>query len=526
MSEMLGTRHARLYKMCRHYAVSGGDMNMVANKLEVLKALFFGERVAEEESVELGRYFVQTDQWRQLYAGQADVVYGLKGSGKSALYSSLLNHRDELEDRGIRLIAGENPRGTPVFRDLVDDPPTTEQEFRNLWKLYFLQLIGQNFRDRVVESDEADQFVARMEESGLLPKAGGLKAFVRSALDYVRYFTKPEGVETNLKLDSSTGMPTGITGKILFREPNAAAQRAGAVSVDALFGLANKALSDTERAVWILLDRLDVAFAENIDLEQNALRALFVVYADLRIYEKITPKIFLRSDIWERITRAGFREASHITKAITISWNDPSLMNLIMRRVLQAEEIALFYDVIPVQILGDLAKQNDLFYRVFPQQVEVGSRRPTTFDWIRTRTQDGTRHTAPRELIHLLSEARTVQLKKLEIGEGVPEGQQLITGDALKQALEEVSRVRLQQTMLAEFPSLRDYILKLRGAKTQQSVASLREIWKEDLSRVVDTATALVDVGFFERRGSRDEPEFWVPFLYRDALNMIQGAAE
>jgi hypothetical protein len=42
----------------------------------------------------------------------------------------------------------------------------------------------------------------------------------------------------------------------------------------------------------------------------------------------------------------------------------------------------------------------------------------------------------------------------------------------------------------------------------------------------VTQATQLVAVGFFEQRGTRAAPEYWVPFLYRDALDMVQGAAE
>jgi hypothetical protein len=39
-------------------------------------------------------------------------------------------------------------------------------------------------------------------------------------------------------------------------------------------------------------------------------------------------------------------------------------------------------------------------------------------------------------------------------------------------------------------------------------------------------AEELVEIGFFQRRGLRDDPTFWLPFLYRDALEMIQGKAE
>lgn len=499
---------------------------MTVDKPEALKSLSFGERVAEEESAELGRYFVQTDQWRQLYAGEADIVYGLKGAGKSALYATLLSHEDELRRRGVVLIPGENPRGTPVFKDLADDPPTSEQEFRNLWKLYLLQLIGEKFREEGFDSKEAAALIRTLEESNLLPKGGGLRALVRSATDYVRYFTRPQGVEGTIKLDPATGMPSGIAGKVLFREPNAAASAAGAVSVDTLFSLADEALGRAGLELWILMDRLDVAFAENLDLEQNALRALFIVYADIRTYSRTKLKIFLRSDIWERITATGFREASHITKTLTISWDDKSLMNLVVRRIVQSRQLVQYYKVTPEYVLADVARQNELFYRVFPEQVDVGSRRPNTFDWIKSRTQDGTRNTAPREIIHLLSEARGAQLKRLEIGEALPDGEQLIAGSTLKAALEEVSKVRLHQTLFAEFPTLRPYILKLKGSKTQQSVASLADMWKEGHERAADTANGLVEIGFFERRGSRDSPEFWVPFLYRDALEMTQGAAD
>jgi hypothetical protein len=499
---------------------------MPVSKIAALTDLSFGQRVAEEEISELGRYFVQTDQWQQLLAGDADVVYGPKGAGKSALYATLIRSDDELTRRGILLIAGENPRGTPVFKDLVDDPPTSEQEFRNLWKLYFLQLIGERFREQQLDGAEAREFVGKLEESQLLPKGGGLRGFVRAAIDYVRHFSSPAGISGTVALDPITGMPAGLTGKITFREPSALAKAAGAVSADRLFALADEALVRVGRVVWILLDRLDVAFVDSQDLEQNALRALFMVYSDLRNYDSIAPKIFLRTDIWERITAGGFREASHITRALTISWDEASLLNLVVRRILQSSFLVDHYSLMPDQVLGDVEQQIALFYRVFPAQVDVGTRRPTTFDWVQSRTRDGTGNTAPRELIHLLSEARAVQMKKFERGESLPSGEQLISGQTLKEALIEVSRVRVQQTLFAEYPKVRPYIQKLRGAKTQQSVETLTSIWGETPDHTLEVATLLTEVGFFERRGTRERPEFWVPFLYRDALDMSQGTAE
>src|SRR5438067_8434044 len=113
------------------------------DKKRVLTDSSFGSRVAEDEAEGLRSYFVETEQWRKVFAGEVDIVFGAKGSGKSALYSLLLSQRDVLRlGRRTVFIAAENPRGTPAFRDLASDPPATEEQFRGLWKLYFLTLLA------------------------------------------------------------------------------------------------------------------------------------------------------------------------------------------------------------------------------------------------------------------------------------------------------------------------------------------------------------------------------------------------
>lgn len=121
--------------------------------------------------------------------------------------------------------------------------------------------------------------------------------------------------------------------------------RQGILGIDDLFQKANIALNVAGKSAWILLDRLDVAFAETDTLEQNALRALFRAYLDLQGLSSLRTKIFLRSDIWAGLTRSGFREASHLTRAVTIEWNRTSLLNLIVRRVLQNEMLCQLYSV-------------------------------------------------------------------------------------------------------------------------------------------------------------------------------------
>ena len=60
------------------------------DKRQILQMSNFGQRVAEDESAELEHYFVQTDHWARIFGGEIDVIYGAKGTGKSALFSLLI----------------------------------------------------------------------------------------------------------------------------------------------------------------------------------------------------------------------------------------------------------------------------------------------------------------------------------------------------------------------------------------------------------------------------------------------------
>lgn len=81
-----------------------------------LTGVSFGDRVAENESARLSSYFVKTEQWNSLLSGGIDIIFGSKGSGKSALYTLLLNNADKLRKGGIVLLSAEKPTGKTVFQ--------------------------------------------------------------------------------------------------------------------------------------------------------------------------------------------------------------------------------------------------------------------------------------------------------------------------------------------------------------------------------------------------------------------------
>jgi hypothetical protein len=163
-----------------------------------------------------------------MLAGDVDIVFGPKGSGKSAIYATLLNRSDRLLDKRIVLVSAENPRGAPAFRDLVTNPPASEAEFVSLWKLFTLSLIGRALVKLEVRDEAAKRVQATLHDAGLLPgRLVTLRTIVRAAREYARRLMQAEALETTLNVDALTGLPTGVSARITLAEPSSRQRLAG-----------------------------------------------------------------------------------------------------------------------------------------------------------------------------------------------------------------------------------------------------------------------------------------------------------
>ncbi|QIO60964.1 hypothetical protein HA463_24600 [Rhizobium leguminosarum bv. trifolii] len=494
------------------------------DRLQLLKNINFGSQVAEDEISSLQDYFVATDQWSRIERGEVDLVRGEKGAGKSAIYLLLEKRRDNFFDQNVVIVSGENPRGATVFKDLISDPPASEREFIVLWKLYILSIVAHEMRSYGISEAPASEVYAALEDAKLLDRVMNLAGLLRSAQSFARRLLGIKAIEGGLEIDPNTGA-TGIVGKISLQEPTTELRSSGINSIDGMFEKLNRSLDLSNFTVWVLLDRLDVAFADSHELEANAIRALVRAYGDLRSFNRLSLKIFLREDIWKRVTESGFREASHVIRFVVMGWSTPMLLNLLMRRLLNNPAFVESFAINKDEILNNADQQVALFRRVFPEQVEQGSRKAATFDWMVARCADATGNTAPREMIHLLNSLREEEIRRLERGENVAPGDQIFDRSVFKLALPRVSETRLNTYLYAEYPEERPSIEKLVGEKTEQTPESLAEIWGVSRDDAIQKAQILVKLGFFQVRGTRQEPTYWVPFLYRDALKMVQGKA-
>src|ERR1700748_1607925 len=115
----------------------------------------------------------------------------------------------------------------------------------------------------------------------------------------------------------------------------------------------------------------------------------------------------------------------------------------LVRRVLKNDIIIRQFEIDRNGVLRDFNAQRDVFYRFFPKQVDQGTKKPPTFDWMVSRCADGRGKTAPRELIHLLTAIREKEIERLERGEEPPADEQIFDRSVFKQALPVVSETRL-----------------------------------------------------------------------------------
>ena len=477
-------------------------------KFEQIKHLTFGDAVAEDEN-ELRRYFVETAEWKQVLSGEADIILGPKGSGKSAIYSMIPNHKELIEHRIIPIQA-ENPTGKTAFAGLHSSTDITEGDLKEMWKIYFLTLIVKEL-DAKYPGDYFKETKKSLSAHGIIfsDRSSILQSIIGAIGKVKLAITEPN------------------TGIVFSAESNAFkpnSKFSTAISIDDLWDSLEAELTKYNLTIWLLLDRLDSAFAGLPGLETSVLRALFRVYLDIRHITHVSLKIFLRDDIWDTIVDGGFVEASHITKEVHLHWGRQELLQLITRRIEESAWYKMQHKGI-TSSAKSTADQEALFYSIFPRQVDSGTRRPSTFDWVLSRTKDGKGINAPRELIQFFSFVQKRQMHHIEKGADQIPKNSLFEPQAFKDAWSSVSETRLKKTIFAEYPKLRQFITELKGQKATQNLTSLASIWKLDAKQTKDTADDLVAIGFLEVGSAHGKQTLRVPFLYWPALGIIQGKA-
>lgn len=474
----------------------------------LLSSVRLGAPVAEDDTA-LADYFVKTATFDAVIADEKDTIAGDKGTGKTALFKILKERfQDYPELDHVMILAAFNPTGVAPFQDLVRRDVLHEDDYKAIWKAYFFSIIGNFLLEEFGDArpNELADLENLLEGAGLRKQDLSPKEQFLSVLRSYR----PTSIEAGGTV-TAEGIPI-LAGKISFgrSEPNPASL----MSHDDALEVLDRVLGLNGYNIWLVLDRLDEAFQASPGVEKPALRALLRAYLDVKDLVHVRLKMFVRRDLFARITSGGFVNLTHVnSRKQEIVWEDADLYTLLFNRFKESTEF-LFLS----QLEG--ADADEVFGAVFPGKVDPGERKPTTWRWILSRIRDGRDVKSPRNLVDLVNKAIAAQQRReatnpREFGPGNP----LITGDALKQALKELSAERVEDTLLAEAGPNADLVTVFRNGKAEHNRDSLAELLgEEDLTGKIET---LESFGFLEPFGEN----YKVPPLYRSGLKITNGKA-
>lgn len=480
---------------------------------ELLEKLNIGNSVAEFDE-KLDEYFWETDTFRSVVQSEFDIIAGDKGTGKTAIYRVLKrSYRTYEELDSVEIIDAFNVQGNPIFQRLLHEPKLTEGQYRTFWKAYILSLLG-NFIVDIYGAQYNPQITKlknTLDHLGLSLVDTTPASIFGNLHQLITRLSAPKSIEAGLSL-TETGLPV-VTSKVELGED---VPEGTEIYSDDFLRILQQAAQTTDLQFWILFDRLDEAFQEDADVEIPALRALFRAYLDLFEFDNIRLKLFVRRDLFRRIIRGGFVNLTHINaRKIEILWDEDDLIDMLVKRVTDNKEIVdacRLTEKINDEVLGVL----------FPAQVDVGDRKPSTKTWIMGRISDGNGVRAPRNIIDLVNKAKDAQFRKdqrepREIKE--LEGP-LIEGSSLKKAISQLSEQRVQDTLLAEAYYFYETIEAFRGGKSEHNLATLKALLSPK-GNSTELLRGLIDLGFLEKFGNN----YKVPMLYRDGLKITQGKA-
>jgi hypothetical protein len=486
------------------------------NVKTLLHELDLGNSVAEFDEA-LEHHFVETEAFRSLVNDRADIIAGDKGTGKTALYRVFAKRYPSIEYlKNVEVVTGFNPAGNPVFQRLGHVDPLAEGQYVTVWKSYFLSLVG----NWLIELYDGDMTPGMHELESLLVHVGlrsnddSAETIFSKLMNVFGRLLKPKSVAMSLSL-SESGIPV-VAPKFEFEPTSPAAESPNLVPHERALALLNKTLEEVNLSAWIALDRLDEAFQGFPSVEVPALRALLRSYLDMLAYSRIRLKLFVRNDLFRKVIQGGFVNLTHVNaRKVEIIWEEEDLLNLFARRVRGSKNLV-------AKLTMDGKSDRALFDQIFPNQVDQGPRKATTWSWMMSRIRDGNGIKPPRNLIDLTNKAREAQLRSedrlpREYSEGIP----IIEADAIRRAHRSLSEQRVQDTLLAEAAELAPVIERFRGGKSEHNLSSLSAVLGVNETQARAAAKPLVEMGFLEEVGE----SFKVPMLFRDGLEITQGKA-
>jgi hypothetical protein len=295
-----------------------------------LTKLVVGASAAENEFLELGRYYIKTEEFRRVERGEVQVIAGRKGSGKSALFFEV---RNKIRSNKQNVVLDLNPEGFQLrkLKTVVLDElelGTREHTITAFWEYLLLLELCQ----KVLDKDR----VKHLHDHTLRIPYQRLEETYRND----PFITEGDFAERLLRLTDAIEERFShlrqrvATGEVLARQKITEfiyKHDIGAVRRNVIDYLQHK------QKVWILFDNLDKGWtAKGVDASDLLnIKCLLDAFTKLRNdFDRynivLHGVIFIRNDVYELLVES-MPDRGKIAKA-TLDWTDSELLRELLRR--------------------------------------------------------------------------------------------------------------------------------------------------------------------------------------------------
>lgn len=298
-----------------------------------LQSLQIGDPMAENEMTTLGNYFLSTDQYSRALRGEANLVVGRKGAGKTALFIQI---RDEIRADKRNVVLDLKPEGYQLLKLREDILTHLSQGASHhlvtaFWEYLILleiayKLLEKDHRAYIHNHEIRDLYIALKEtyfaegysvEGDFSERLLALSQ--RIALDYTERYSDSEG--TKLSTDQVTQLVYSHDIRKLRRQ-------------------VSEYLSHKE-GVWVLFDNLDKGWSTQGVDAVDALVLRCLIDAGRKIERDMRKDgntlhciVFIRNDVYEHLMRhsADFGKEMRVA----LDWSDPDMLRALLRLRLAA----------------------------------------------------------------------------------------------------------------------------------------------------------------------------------------------
>jgi len=279
-------------------------------------------------------------------------------------------------------------------------------------------------------------------------------------------------------------------------------------------------LRTQSQKLWLLYDDLDEDFPEKDEVRQQALIGLFqlIQACDARRIISIRFKIFLREDIWNRIS---FDNKSHFNgRDLLLQWNRVDFLRLALRQATQSKEFKNLVDRFsPVESIDQASEEavDRALELLWGSRRRSGTKAKYVTRWVYERLTDSSSTTFPRSLSILLRGAKEQELTyKGQLSKQAPTDR-LLRGTSLEIGLKQASEERCQ-AVREEYPDLKRFFDSLKDMPALLSKEELQTIWQECAQNISsafdDFSDLLSEIGIAEWREKEQRYKFADIYVY------------